>query len=379
MQNKPLPTGLAFDRRHALGAVGAGSLALLLPGCARSLATTAPPANTTALLDGIAWRLLEHHPELATQKGVDTGAYAALRADLATVEALDTAPLDPATRTTVEVIRSAYRTALDGFALPYGDVAVGSWRNTPYVVIQNVGQYIDAPNLLDADHPVRDAADAEAYLSRLEALPGTLDGETGRIRTARGMGLVPPAVLLERTIADARTGGPLVASLTRKAAAILGANTDVLERRATTLVTSKTVPALERQLAEIRNLRALANDVPAMWSPPARRRMVCLGAARGHDDHDERRRNPCARAGRRGGPARTNGPDPALARLHRRHGRRAHDRAGQGPALPLPRGRCGPRGDHCADAVEDRLYPHPDARCVSPATSGRASTATACR
>ena len=184
---------------------------------------------------------------------------------------MDTAPLDPATRTTVEVIRSAYRTALDGFALPYGDVAVGSWRNTPYVVIQNVGQYIDAPNLLDADHPVREAADAEAYLSRLEALPATLDGETERIRAARGFGLVPPAVLLDRTIAqlertltDARLGGPLVASLARKAAAIPGN----WEARATALVTERTVPALERQLAEIRAERAVATDVPGMWSRP---------------------------------------------------------------------------------------------------------------
>ena len=285
MQNNLLPT---IDRRHALGAMGAGSLALLLPGCVRSLATA--PTGTAAMLDAIAWRLLAHQPDLATQKGVDTGAQAdlrgkledrsrrgqqaladTLRADLAAVEAMDTAPLDPATRTTVEVIRSAYRTALDGFALPYGDVAVGSWRNTPYVVIQNVGQYIDAPNLLDADHPVREAADAEAYLSRLEALPATLDGETERIRAARGFGLVPPAVLLDRTIAqlertltDARLGGPLVASLARKAAAIPGN----WEARATALVTERTVPALERQLAEIRAERAVATDVPGMWSRP---------------------------------------------------------------------------------------------------------------
>lgn len=294
MQNNFLSNSPTLDRRRALTALGGGTLALLLPGCARSLATAAAPADTAALLDDIAWRFLAHHPETATQKGVDTGAHAALRgrledrseagqqaiaatlrADLATVGALDTASLDPATRTTVEVIRSAYRTALDGFALPYGDVAVGSWRNTPYVVIQNVGQYIDAPNLLDADQPVRDAADVEAYLGRLEALPATLDGETGRIRAARDKGLVPPAVLLdrtitqlERTIADARTGGPLVASLTRKAAAVPGARIDELERRATALVTGGVVPALERQLAEIRAERALATDVPGMWSRP---------------------------------------------------------------------------------------------------------------
>ena len=50
------------------------------------------------------------------------------------VRALDASALPHATRTSVEVVRSAYATALEGFALPYGDVAVGSWRKTPYVV-----------------------------------------------------------------------------------------------------------------------------------------------------------------------------------------------------------------------------------------------------
>ena len=67
-------------------------------------------------------------------------------------------------------MRSAYATALEGFALPYGDVAVGGWRNTPYVVIQNVGAYLDVPRFLDSEHQIDDAADAEAYLARLDIL-----------------------------------------------------------------------------------------------------------------------------------------------------------------------------------------------------------------
>ncbi len=61
---------------------------------------------------------------------------------------------------------------------------------------------------------MRDAADAEAYIARLEALPATLDGETGRVRTAREARLVAPTILLDRTIvqlgktiADALGGG----------------------------------------------------------------------------------------------------------------------------------------------------------------------------
>ena len=283
---------LALTRREMLAAGSIGALALTLPGCAATVAgpATAASANPTALLDDFAWRLLEQRPEAATEKGVDTGANAALRgkledrsvagqnalaaslrADLARAEAIDLAPLDPATRTSFEVVRSAYRTALAGFALPYGDVAVGSWRNTPYVVIQNVGQYIDAPNLLEATHPVREAADAEAFVARLEALPATLDGETGRIRAARERGLVPPAILLDRTITqlgktieDARSGGRLVTALTSRTGSIPGD----WDRRARAIVAGPVAAALDRQLAEIRAERALAQDVPGMWARP---------------------------------------------------------------------------------------------------------------
>ena len=283
---------LAPTRRQALAAGGFGILALTLPGCAATLARPAStkPADASALLDDLAWGLLAHQPEAATQKGVDSGVHAdlrgkladrsaggqaalaqTLRTDLARAEAVDLVPLDAVTRTSFAVVRSAYRTAISGFALPYGDVAVGSWRNSPYVVIQNVGQYIDAPNLLEADHPVRDAADAEAYLARLKALPATLDGETDRIRAARAAGLVPPTILLDRTIVqlgkaadDARGGGRLVDGLTTRTQAIAGD----WDRRARAVVAGPVVAALDRQLAEIRAERTIAQDIPGMWARP---------------------------------------------------------------------------------------------------------------
>src|SRR5690606_33062758 len=117
--------------------------------------------------------LLAHSPEGATSLGIDTGARAAargqlgdrsaagmqaladtLKADVARVRAFDKTGLDHQARTSLAVVDSAYSVALDGFALPYGGVAVGGWRNTPYVVIQNVGAYLDIPKFLDSDHPV---------------------------------------------------------------------------------------------------------------------------------------------------------------------------------------------------------------------------------
>ena len=283
---------LAFTRRQTLAASGVGMLALTLPGCAATLTgpTAAASNPAAALLDQIAWNLLTLQPGIATEKGVDSGVHADLRskledrsaagqaalaeslkADLARVDAIDSTSLDPELQTSFAVVRSAYRTALAGFALPYGDVAVGSFRNSPYVVIQNVGQYIDAPKLLEASHPVRDAADAEAYIARLEALPATLDGETGRARAARAAGLVAPTILLDRTIdqlgkaiADARDGGRLVAALTSRTGGIPGD----WDRRARAIVGEPVVAALQRQLLEIRAERAIAQDAPGMWARP---------------------------------------------------------------------------------------------------------------
>jgi uncharacterized protein (DUF885 family) len=46
------------------------------------------------------------------------------------------------------------------------------------------------------------AADAEAYLDRLQSFARQLDGELGRMRAAREQGLVPPAFLIDKAMAQ---------------------------------------------------------------------------------------------------------------------------------------------------------------------------------
>ena len=276
-------------RRQTLTMLGGGTAALALSACQPRLGMAAAP-DAAAFLDDVAWQLLSLQPEGATSLGIDTGVRAGLRrqlgdrsakgqAEIAAVlrRALTGAAqfnpdsLDPATRTSLAVVRSAFSTARDGFALPYGDVAVGGWRNAPYPVIQNVGAYLDTPRFLDSEHPVKDAADAEAYLARLAQFPAQLDGETARIRSARQQGLVPPALLLDKTIrqlgitlADARAGGGLVSSLVKRTTAIPGD----WQRRAAALATGPVAAAVERQLAEITAQRALAREEPGLWARP---------------------------------------------------------------------------------------------------------------
>lgn len=251
---------------------------------------TASEADALALLNQIAENALRFYPESATSLGIDTGVRAPLRsqladrsiagqqqiarqirADLDRLHAFNTSGLSHATRTSFDVVRSSYATALEGFALPYGDVSVGGWRNTPYVVIQNVGAYLDTPRFLDSDHPVENAADAEAYLARLQSYPRQLDGELERMQAARAANLVPPAFLIDKAIAQmtlsarlARQGGSLVDSLDRRTKNIPG---DWAER-ARKIAAQEVAPALDRQLQELHTQRAAASDDPGMWARP---------------------------------------------------------------------------------------------------------------
>jgi len=285
-------TLLPLSRREALAGIAAtGALPLL---STSALAAPATDAQASTLLDSVANNLLRSYPTEATSLGVDKGALASLRsklpdrsiagqerlvqtvrADLARVEALDTSALSFPVRTSVEVVKYTFRTKLQGLALPYGDapVAGDSWRNTPYVVMQNVGAYIDTPQLLDTDHPIENRADAEAYLSRLEQFPRQLDGELERMRAARGNGLVPPNFLVDKALdqlgialKSTQQGGTIVDSLVRRAKE-KGIPGD-WDARARKIATAQVVPALQRQIAELHAERAIATDAAGMWSRP---------------------------------------------------------------------------------------------------------------
>jgi uncharacterized protein (DUF885 family) len=284
-----------LSRREVIAALLSTAVLPTLSACARegkSTSNESMDADAIALLDECAEHLLAVVPESATSLGIDTGNRAALRsqltdrseagkkhiadvvrADLARVNAFDTSGLSYKTRTSVEVVKSAYTTALEGFALPYGDPTVGSWRNTPYVVIQNVGAYLDIPRFLDSDHRIEVATDAEAYLARLQLYAKQLDGELGRIQAAREMGLVPPSFLLDKamgqlrlSIEGTRKGGSVVESIERRTKE-KGIPGD-WAGRARAIAVQEIAPALERQLSELEAQRKSASDKAGIAARP---------------------------------------------------------------------------------------------------------------
>ncbi|WP_448501102.1 DUF885 domain-containing protein [Sphingomonas sp.] len=275
---------MILDRRHFLAATGVGAIAAAMPAAAlaRSHQTSA-----ATLLDALAEEYLRLSPESATSLGIDTGPRAALRAAtgdrgpegrraniawlrsaVERLDLLDTAGMDADTRTHVEVARTAYATALDGFAFPYGAVAIGGWRNGPYAVAQNMGSYLDTPKFLDSGHPLETAADADAYLERMTAFAANLDGETERLRGARGRGVVASDVVMDKALSAIRMTRAepvpqwlLVNSLADRAAAIPGN----WRRRAETIAAERIVPALDRQIAELAEHRKVATTDIGVW------------------------------------------------------------------------------------------------------------------
>ena len=281
---------MELTRRDWIAGAAATTLATALPARAQIAAASAADQAAEATLSQIAEAMLVDSPESASGLGIDTGARAALKARLgdrsaagqqriadhlrrhvATLQAIDTRPLSASTRTDIDVVRTAFETALDGFALPYGDVAVGGWRNTPYVVIQNVGAYLDVPRFLDSDHSIASSADADAYLARLDSYATQLDGETARVRAASARGVVPPDFLLDKALkqmTQSLAGDPatwdVVTSLTRRTKDIPGN----WGGRATAIARDKVKPALERQLATMQDDRKKATSDAGMWARP---------------------------------------------------------------------------------------------------------------
>lgn len=292
----------AFDlsRRALLAGTTATVAAGALGGCARTpviaaLTPAAPPQDAAnALLSRIAEQWLVLNPESASSLGIDKDGRAALKARLGdrspagldAVRAMLRASLhdlaalntpsnsggwDEATRIHVDVVRTAYESGLVGMAFPFGDVSVGGWRNSPYVVAQNVGAYLDTPRMLDSDHQIANSADAEAYLARMDAYAGSLDGETERLRIAEGLGVIAPDFLLDKNLRQIRIarGGDVaqwdvVQSIARRTATMAG---DFAER-ATAMATARIAPALDRQIAELERHRLRADDRAGVWKLP---------------------------------------------------------------------------------------------------------------
>lgn len=279
-----------MDRRTFLASSGAAALSATL--LARTTFAQAPAAagpGDAALkgrFDAIVQEMMQRNPNIATMFGLDTGPNAALRSKLSDTSpasrAEDAAALQQAIASIqVDESQLSPQMALDRDVIEavLSDYAVGPTRFQvdspvyPFRVTQQDGAYFSIPDFLNSQHPVNTAADADAYLARLEAFAGSLDGDTETLKGDAARGIVPPDVSFAlalgqmealRKPAPAESGLATSLSGRAKAKNIAGD----WNGRAAKIVADKVYPALDRQMALVKQLHAKGRKTAGVWDIP---------------------------------------------------------------------------------------------------------------
>lgn len=276
-------------RRDLLASSAALSAVALLPNTAKAAAGVADPA-LGALLDRFVEEELAEAPEAATSLGLDTGAraglkvrlsdysqagmqkrlaaYADRRRRLATVDRRRLQGSDAILWDTVDYSEGL---GVEAARFPYGDN--GSGGANPYVISQQNGALSGVPEFLNSQHSINTKADADAYIARLQQFGPAMDAEDERLRSDAGRGVIPPDFILKtaleqmtalRSQTASQTG--LVTSLATRARAkgIAGDYTTSAAR----IVANGVFPALDRQIATVRQLQTRAGHDGGVWRLP---------------------------------------------------------------------------------------------------------------
>lgn len=279
-----------LDRRVLVLAAASAGLASVA-GCATTAADFGgdSAAQLRAALDGAFADQLRLQPQTATGLGLDKGENAGLKSRLDSSAPEDRAGVNAARKRWLAEVRNIDRSRLSGMAAVDYDTVVALWSlvseaqdrfpyadmtyPAPYVVSQLTGSYQDVPDFLDSQHTVATAADAEAYLARLEAFAANVEHETARFRRDTGAGIVPPDFVVDLTLTQLRalrnqpaSRSSLVQSLVRRTRD-KGVAGD-WERRAAATYEGRLARALDAQIAAVTQARARAVHDAGVWRLP---------------------------------------------------------------------------------------------------------------
>jgi len=232
-------------------------------------------ARLNALFDAIMTEALDNSPEFTTSLGLDSGARAGAKArlddrsipaqeaaiartadQLRRLRAIDRAALTAADRVNYDCV--LYTTELQDQTNRQFPI-----YGSPYEISQLTGAYQSVPDFLDSQHSIETKADADAYLSRLSAFAVALDQEIDLVRHDVAKGVTPPDFILDKALIQmtALRDAPadrsnLVQSVVRRTRdkAIAGD----YATPAAAIYVGKVQPALDRQIALLKDLRRTA-------------------------------------------------------------------------------------------------------------------------
>jgi uncharacterized protein (DUF885 family) len=277
-----------MDRRTFLATGATVALLPLTEGPALAAVAATPgsgDAGLNQLFEDIFQERVRSSPELATSLGLDKGALASLKAKLDTdpvqtqrqknlarnrraiarLNAVSPASLSDAVRLNREVVLYSLNTAI---------VAPSRWNigsaQGPYTITQQDGAYFDTPDFLNTAHTIDNAADAEAYLSRLQQFATVLDNDTAEQRFQAGRGFLAPAWSIDLSLGQMRKLREVAADKSTMVESIVGrtaakAIAGDWGTRATRIVANAVYPALDRQIALMERLKPTSRPGDGAW------------------------------------------------------------------------------------------------------------------
>jgi uncharacterized protein (DUF885 family) len=267
-----------MDRRSFLTASATVALLPLTEAPVFAAATGASDARLNKLFEDIFQERIRTSPELATQLGLDKGANAGLKSKLDTrptavarhenlardrraiarLNSISPATLSDPAKLNREVVL---------YSIDTNTHAPARWdidsAQRPYPIFQQGGAYFSTPDFLNSAHTIDNAADAEAYLSRLSQFATTLDNDTAEQRAQAARGFLAPAWSIDLTLGQMNKLRGVPPQQSTMVESIIKRTRDKglagdWGSRAAAIVASAVYPALDRQIAALEALKPTA-------------------------------------------------------------------------------------------------------------------------
>jgi uncharacterized protein (DUF885 family) len=282
-----------MDRRELLVGSLAAAVAAALPRAGRAASESNASSRLKDLLARVVDEILRLAPETATSLGLDHGNRQALKSKLddaspageaawasqvgsllkrlAKIERKELSPID---RIRYESVNYAATHAMEGTRFFYGGGAHAfTGGANPYVLSQQNGAVTRIPEFLNTQHQIANAADAEAFLARVEALGPVLDQESAKLAEHAARGVMPPNFIATNALGQLvkfrrvpAAEQPLVKSLVARTKS-LGISGN-WEARLSSVVESRVYSALDRQIAAFTHSTAHAPDTAGIYRLP---------------------------------------------------------------------------------------------------------------
>jgi len=223
------------------------------------------------LAPGAGARLTDRSPE------AESARRARMEALVSSLQEVASTGLDAGERVTRDTLVTLFEGALGparivDYGTAFGEYGV--WF-LPYAINHNSGPTIAVPSLLEAQHSVASADDAEDYLTRLALYGPTLDGTLEKLRHDVGLGAIPPDFVVDKTIAvlagfvaTPPRENVLYLSFVKKLERAEIAGADALAGRALALIESEVLPAGRRAHDYLASIRDDAPHDAGIWRLP---------------------------------------------------------------------------------------------------------------